>query len=92
MGDKLHRWPEINLKGGRTKITFLDFLKDLQSREAAMPHIKTLEILNESNESQEIFNGVTGLLVSMRTNGDHTHHSNFLLKEVDLTYNPTSSI
>ncbi|KAJ8375844.1 hypothetical protein SKAU_G00064240 [Synaphobranchus kaupii] len=49
--DKLHAWPKISSKDGCELREFADFLK---SCEAAMPHIETLEVLNDCNESQRI--------------------------------------
>lgn len=59
--DKLHGWPKLSSKDGCELREFADFLK---SCEAAMPHIKTLEVLNDCNENQKILMKLPDWLVS----------------------------
>ena len=59
--NKLQDWPKINSKDGRELRDFADFLR---SCEAAMPHIKTLEVLNDCNENQKILLKLPDWLVS----------------------------
>ncbi|ROI37047.1 von Willebrand factor A domain-containing protein 5A [Anabarilius grahami] len=59
--DKLHSWPKISSKDGCELREFADFLK---SCEAAMPRIKTLEVLNDCMESQRILLKLPDWLVS----------------------------
>ncbi|XP_076869830.1 uncharacterized protein LOC143521148 [Brachyhypopomus gauderio] len=99
--DKLHGWPKISSKYGYELRDFADFLK---SCEAAMPHLKTLEVLNDCNESQKILLKLPDWLVSrwnrkvMETRQANTGYPpfkefvDFLSKEADLACDPVSSI
>lgn len=99
--DKLHGWPKINSKDGCELREFADFLR---SCEAAMPHIKTLEVLNDCNESQRILLKLPDWLVSRwnrkameakQANAGYPPFSelvDFLSKEADLACDPISSI
>lgn len=59
--DKLNGWPKVSSKDGAELREFADFLK---SCEAAMQHIKTLDVLNDSSESQKILLKLPDWLVS----------------------------
>ncbi|KAM7380993.1 hypothetical protein PAMP_004254 [Pampus punctatissimus] len=99
--DKLHGWPKISSKDGSELREFADFL---QSCEAAIPHIKTLEVLNDCNESQKILLKLPDWLVSswnrkvMESRLAQARYPSFkdlvdfLSKEADLACDPISSI
>lgn len=99
--DKLHGWPKISSKDGCELREFTDFLK---SCEAAMPHLKTLEVLNDCNENQKILQKLPDWLVSrwnrkvMEACEAHagypqfTEFLDFLTKEADLACDPISSV
>ncbi|KAL0189882.1 hypothetical protein M9458_016981, partial [Cirrhinus mrigala] len=97
--DKLHGWPKISSKDGCELREFTDFLK---SCEAAMPHLKTLEVLNDCNENQKFLQKLADWLVSrwnrkvMEACEAHAGYPQFkefvvfLSKEADL--DPISSV
>ncbi|KAL7872267.1 hypothetical protein SRHO_G00072500 [Serrasalmus rhombeus] len=99
--DKLHEWPRISSKYGCELRDFADFLK---SCEAAMPHLKTLEVLNDCNESQKILLKLPDWLVSRwnhkvmearQVNAGYPPFKefvDFLSKEADLACDPVSSV
>ncbi|XP_028316746.1 uncharacterized protein LOC114471941 [Gouania willdenowi] len=99
--DKLDGWPKINPKSGCELREFADFLK---SCEAATPHIKTLEVLNDCNENQRILLKLPDWLVSKwnskvmearQTNIEYPTFKvfvDFLSKEADLACHPISSV
>ena len=99
--DKLHAWPKVNYKDGCELRELADFL---QSCEAAIPHIKTLEILNDCTESQKILSKLPDWLVSrwnrkaMEARQAKAEYPpfkelvNFLSKEADLACDPISSV
>ncbi|KAK0146795.1 hypothetical protein N1851_013915 [Merluccius polli] len=99
--DKLHGWPKVSSKDGSELREFADFLR---SCEAAMPHIKTLEVLNDCNESQKILLKLPDWLVSswnrkvMESRLAKARYPtfkelvDFLSKEADLACDPISSI
>lgn len=99
--DKLHGWPKISYKDGCELREFADFLK---SCEAAMPHIKTLEVLNDCTESQKILLKLPDWLVSrwnrkaMEARQENARYPpfkvlvDFLSKEADLACDPITSI
>ncbi len=99
--DKLHGWTKISSKDGCELREFTDFLK---SCEAAMPHLKTLEVLNDCNENQKILLKLPDWLVSrwnrkvMEAREAHAGYPqfkefvNFLSKEADLACDPISSV
>lgn len=59
--NRLHAWPKIRSKDSCELRVFTDFLK---SCEAAMPLLKTLEVLNDCNENQKILLKLPDWLVS----------------------------
>jgi len=59
--NKLHAWPKISSKDGCELREFADFLR---SCEPPMPYIRTLEVLNDCNESQKILLKLPDWLVS----------------------------
>ena len=59
--DKLYAWPKINSKDGYELRDFTDFLKGCLS---AMPHVDTLNALNDCNENQKILHKLPDWLVS----------------------------
>ena len=99
--NKLQDWPKINSKDGRELRDFADFLR---SCEAAMPHIKTLEVLNDCNENQKILLKLPDWLVSswnrkaMEARQAYFEYPpfkefvRFLSKEADLACDPISSV
>ena len=99
--NKLHDWPKINSRDARELRDFADFLR---SCEAAMPHIKTLEVLNDCNENQKILLKLPDWLVSswnrkaMEARQAYSEYPpfkefvNFLSKEADLACDPISSV
>ncbi|XP_049331632.1 uncharacterized protein LOC125799291 [Astyanax mexicanus] len=99
--DKLHGWPKISSKDGGELREFADFLK---SCEAAMPHLKTLEVLNDSCESQKILRKLPDWLVSRwnrkvqdfrQANPGYPPFKmfvDFIAKEADLACDPISSV
>nr|XP_061819695.1 uncharacterized protein LOC133608465 [Nerophis lumbriciformis] len=99
--DKLHAWPRVSSKDGCELRELADFL---QSCEAAIPHIKTLEILNDCTESQKILTKLPDWLVSrwnrkaMKTRQAKAEYPsfkefvNFLSNEADLACDPISSV
>nr|XP_021322660.1 uncharacterized protein LOC108179640 [Danio rerio] len=99
--DKLHGWPKISSKDGCELREFTDFLK---SCEAAMPHLKTLEVLNDCNENQRILLKLPDWLVSRwnrkvmefrQVYGDYPKFKefvDFLSNESDLACDPISSV
>ncbi|XP_062248605.1 uncharacterized protein LOC133957162 [Platichthys flesus] len=99
--DKLSAWPKISSKEGFELREFADFLESCQ---AAMPHVKTLEVLNDCNESQKILLKLPDWLASSwnrkameyrQANAEYPPFKvlvNFLSKEADLACDPISSI
>ncbi|XP_032364376.1 uncharacterized protein LOC116678740, partial [Etheostoma spectabile] len=99
--DKLHGWPKISSKNGCELRDFADFLR---SCEAAMPHIKSLDVLNDCSESQKILLKLPDWLVSswnrkaMEARQATSEYPpfkvfvDFLSKEADLACDPISSI
>lgn len=95
--DKLQSWPKISSKDRCELREFADFLK---SCEAAMPRIKTLEVLNDCMESQRILLKLPDWLVSRwnrkakemrQTNGDYPAFQTFvefMSTEADLACDP----
>ncbi|XP_023805606.1 uncharacterized protein LOC111946470 [Oryzias latipes] len=59
--DKLDAWPKISSKGSVELQEYADFLR---SCNAAMPHIKGLEVLNDCNENQKMLTKLPDWLTS----------------------------
>ncbi|KAL4009472.1 hypothetical protein ACER0C_003324 [Sarotherodon galilaeus] len=99
--DKLHAWPKIGSKDACELREFADFLK---SCEAAMSHVKMLEVLNDCVESQKILLKLPDWLVSTwnrkvmevrQVKAEYPPFKvfvDFLSKEADLACDPISSI
>lgn len=99
--ERLHAWPMISSKDACELREFADFLK---SCEAAMSHIKTLEVLNDCIESQRLLLKLPDWLVSSwnrkvmevrQVKAEYPPFKvfvDFLSKEADLACVPISSI
>ncbi|XP_039904599.1 uncharacterized protein LOC120744346 [Simochromis diagramma] len=100
--DKLHSWPKISSKDGSELREFADFLR---SCEAAMPHIKTLEVLNDCMEIQKLLLKLPDWLttrwnraamkIRKTLNGEYpSFHmfTDFVSTEADLACDPIASM
>ncbi|KAL4008603.1 hypothetical protein ACER0C_002455 [Sarotherodon galilaeus] len=100
--DKLHNWPKISSKDGSELREFADFLR---SCEAAMPHIKTLEVLNDCMEIQKLLLKLPDWLttrwnraamkIRKTLNGEYpSFHmfTDFVSTEADLACDPIASM
>ena len=99
--DKLQAWPKIGSKDNFELREFVDFLC---SCEAAMVHIKALEILNDCNENRRILSKLPDWLIAgwNRKVVDEEEDRNqfpsfsqfvkFLTREVKIACNPVTSL
>jgi hypothetical protein len=99
--DKLQAWPKIGSKDNFELREFVDFLR---SCEAAMVHIKALEILNDCNENRRILSKLPDWLIAgwNRKVVDEEEDKNqfpsfsqfvkFLTREVKIACNPVTSL
>ncbi|KAK3545764.1 hypothetical protein QTP70_011831, partial [Hemibagrus guttatus] len=99
--DKLQAWPKMGFRDSFELREFVDFLR---SCEAAMVHIKALEILNDCNENRKILSKLPDWL-AVRWNRkviEIEEESNqfpsfsqfvkFLIREVKIACNPVTSL
>ncbi|KAK0147266.1 hypothetical protein N1851_013318 [Merluccius polli] len=99
--DKLQAWPKIGTKESFELREFVDFLR---SCEAAMVHIKALEILNDCNENRKILSKLPDWL-SVRWNRkvieveekqskfpSFRQFVEFLIREARIACNPVTSL
>lgn len=99
--DKLQTWPKIGSKDSFELREFSDFLR---SCEAAMVHIKALEILNDCNENRKILSKLPDWLtarwnrqvieIEEATNQfpSFSQFVKFLTREVKIACNPLTSL
>ncbi|XP_035525621.1 uncharacterized protein LOC118333908 [Morone saxatilis] len=99
--DKLQAWPKMGSKDSFELREFVDFLR---SCEAAMVHIKALEILNDCNENRKILSKLPDWLTARwnRKVIDIQEESNqfpsfsqfvkFLTREAKIACNPVTSL
>lgn len=99
--DKLQTWPKIGTKDSFDLREFVDFLR---SCEAAMVHIKALEILNDCNENRKILTKLSDWLAERwnKMAVEEEEKSNqfpsfsqfvkFLTREAKIACNPVTSL
>ncbi|KAJ8351224.1 hypothetical protein SKAU_G00227000 [Synaphobranchus kaupii] len=99
--DKLHAWPKMGPKDSHELRRFSDFLR---SCEAAMNHIKALEILNDCNENRKILSKLPDwLTVSWNRKATEVEEQSnqfpsfsqfvaFLTREAKIACNPITSL
>ncbi|XP_032411399.1 uncharacterized protein LOC116714770 isoform X2 [Xiphophorus hellerii] len=100
--DKLHSWPKINPKDGSELREFADFLKNC---EAAMLHIRSLEVLNDCMEIQKLLLKLpdwlttrwnrTAMKIRRASDGEYpSFHvfADFVSTEADLACDPIASM
>lgn len=100
--DKLHSWPKISLKYGNELREFADFLK---SCEAAMPYIRSLEVLKDCIVIQKLLLKLPDWLMTrwnraamkIRRNNNGEYPSfymfaDFMSTEADLACDPIASM
>ncbi|XP_053293853.1 uncharacterized protein LOC128454468 [Pleuronectes platessa] len=99
--DKLQAWPRIGTKESFELREFVDFLR---SCEAAMVHIKALEILNDCNENRKILLKLPDWLTARWNRNvieaeeksskfpSFSQFVKFLIREVKIACNPVTSL
>ncbi|XP_059380370.1 uncharacterized protein LOC132115947 isoform X1 [Carassius carassius] len=99
--DKLHAWPKMT---SRERFELRDFADFLSSCEAATAHIKSLEILNDCNETRKILSKLPDWLaaswnrkvieIEEQTNQFPTFSQfvEFLTREAKIACNPVTSL
>lgn len=99
--DKLSKWPKIQPKDAEGLRTFSDFLNACLQ---AMPHVKSLEILNDCEENQRMMLKVpdwlaarwncqvTKTLMDGREFPSFKDFTNFLSLEAEIACNPVTSL
>ncbi|XP_042244222.1 uncharacterized protein LOC121880779 isoform X1 [Thunnus maccoyii] len=99
--DKLQAWPRMGSKDSFELREFVDFLR---SCEAAMVHIKSLEILNDCNENRKILSKLPDWLtarwnrkvIEVQENSNQfpsfSQFVKFLTREAKIACNPVTSL
>ncbi|XP_038158088.1 uncharacterized protein LOC119794558 [Cyprinodon tularosa] len=99
--DKLSKWPKIQPKDAEGLRTFSDFLNACLQ---AMPHVRSLEILNDGEENQKLMlkipdwlsarwnRQVTKILMDGREFPSFKEFANFLSLEAEIACNPVTSL
>lgn len=99
--DTLNTWPKIGSKDSLELREFVDFLHGC---EAAMPQIKSLEVLNDCNENQKILTKLPDWLTSRwnwkvievedetKTFTTFSQFVKFLMREAKIACNPVTSL